>query len=93
MTRTRAWRLSLATILMFGWVFLTPAYSDDPLSLASQEIQELNESVSDLGYKEEFQSLIDTAEDKYDAAVAAKATRDAAYIAYDNPVAAESTAL
>ena len=22
MTRTKAWRLSLATILMFGWVFL-----------------------------------------------------------------------
>ena len=72
MTRTKAWRLPLAAILGFGWLFLTPAYSDDPLSLAAQEIQELNQSVSSLGYKDEFVSLIDIAEDKYDDAVAAK---------------------
>ena len=93
MTRTKAWRLSLAAILGFGWLFLTPAYSDDPLSLAAQEIQELNQSVSSLGYKDEFVSLIDIAEDKYDDAVAAKEARDDAYDAYDAAVAAEAAAL
>jgi hypothetical protein len=61
LTRTKLWRLSLTAILGFGWLFLTPAYSDDPLSLAAQEIQELNESVSDLSYKDEFVSLINIA--------------------------------
>jgi hypothetical protein len=85
--------LSLAAILGFGWLFLTPAYSDDPLSLAAQEIQELNESVSDLNYKDEFISLIDIAEDKYNDAVSAKEAKDDAYDAYDEAVAAEATAL
>ncbi len=93
MTRTKAWRLSLAAILGFGWLFLTPAYSDDPLSLAAQEIQELNQSVSSLGYKDEFVSLIDIAEEKYDDAVAAKAAMESSTAAYDTAVAAEATAL
>jgi hypothetical protein len=54
LTRTKAWRLSLATILMFGWVFLTPAHGDDPLSLAAQEIEELNSKVSNLVYQDDF---------------------------------------
>ena len=93
MTRTKVWRLSLAAILGFGWLFLTPAYSDDPLSLAAKEIQELNKSVSDLNYKDEFISLIDTAEEKYDQAVSAKQVRDDAYAAYDAALEAEATAL
>ena len=78
---------------MFGWLCLTPAYSNDPLSIAAEEIAELNEDVVNLTEEAETRALIDIAEDKYDAAVAAKASRDAAYIAYDNAVAAESTAL
>ncbi|NDB59255.1 hypothetical protein EB001_12520, partial [bacterium] len=93
MTRTKLWRLSLAAILGFGWLFLTPAYSDDPLNLAAQEIQKLNDSVSDLNYQDEFISLIDTAEQKYDLAVAAKQSRDEAYTAYDTAVTQEATAL
>jgi hypothetical protein len=93
LTRTKAWRLSLAAILGFGWLFLTPAYSDDPLSLAAQEIQELNEKVSNLNEEAETQALIDIAEDKYDDAVAAKEARDNAYDAYNAAVAAETTAL
>ena len=93
MTRTKAWRLSLAAILAFGWLFLTPAYSDDPLSLAAQEISELNEKVSNLTQEAETRALIDIAEDKYDAAVAAKQARDTAYAEYDTAVAAEATAL
>jgi len=93
LTRTKAWRLSLAAILGFGWLFLTPAYSDDPLSLAAQEIQELNEKVSNLNEEAETQALIDIAENKYDDAVSAKQARDAAYTAYDTAVAAQATAL
>jgi len=78
---------------MFGWLFLTPAYSDDPLSLAAQEIQDLNEKVGNLTEEAETQALIDIAEDKYDDAVAAKEARDDAYDAYDAAVAAEATAL
>jgi len=93
LTRTKLWRLTLTAILGFGWLFITPAYSDDPLSLAAQEIQELNEKVSNLTEEAETQALIDIAEDKYDDAVAAKEARDDAYDAYDAAVAAEATAL
>ena len=78
---------------MFGWLFLTPAYSDDPLSVAAQEIAELNEKVTNLTEEADTRALIDIAEDKYDAAVAAKAARDTAYQQYDAAVAAEATAL
>ena len=93
MTRTKAWRLSLTFILMFGWLFLTPAYSDDPLSVAAEEIAELNKKVVNLTEEADTRALIDIAEDKYDAAVAAKTARDAAYEQYDAAVAAEATAL
>jgi hypothetical protein len=93
LTRTKLWRLTLTAILGFGWLFLTPAYSDDPLSLAAQEIQELNEKVGNLTEEAETQALIDIAEDRYDDAVAAKEARDDAYDAYDAAVAAEATAL
>ena len=93
MTRNKLWRLSLAAILGFGWLFLTPAYSDDPLSLAAKEIQELNEKVGNLTEYAKTQALIDIAEDKYDAAVAAKAARDAAYTSYNLAVESEAKAL
>jgi outer membrane biosynthesis protein TonB len=93
LTRTTAWRLSLTFILMFGWLFLTPAYSDDPLSVAAEEIAELNEKVTNLTEEADTRALIDIAEDKYDAAVAAKAARDTAYQQYDAAVTAEATAL
>ena len=78
---------------MFGWLFLTPAYSNDPLSLAAEEIAELNEKVTNLTEEADTRALIDIAENKYDAAVAAKAARDTAYAEYDAAVAAEATAL
>jgi len=93
LTRTKAWRLSLAFILMFGWLFLTPAYSDDPLSVAAEEIAELNEKVTNLTEEADTKALIDIAENKYDYAVAAKEARDDAYDAYDAAVEAEATAL
>jgi outer membrane biosynthesis protein TonB len=85
--------LSLAAILGFGWLFLTPAYSDDPLSLAAQEIQELNEKVVNLNEEAETQALIDIAEDKYDDAVAAKEARDEANGWYNTALEVEATAL
>jgi hypothetical protein len=78
---------------MFGWLFLTPAYSDDPLSVAAEEIAELNEKVTNLTEEADTRALIDIAEDKYDAAVASKAARDSAYAAYNEAVEAETAAL
>jgi hypothetical protein len=80
-------------MLAFGWLFMSPAYSDDPLSLAAQEIEELNNSVDDLGYKDEFISLIEEAEDKYDLAVSAQSTQSQTYDLYDDSLDAETTAL
>ena len=77
----------------FGWLFLTPAYSDDPLSLAAKEIQDLNNSVANLNYQDDFISLIDIAEQKYDEAVSAKSTMDNSIAIYDAAVIAESNAL
>ena len=86
--------MSLAAILGFGWLFITPAsYSDDPLSIAAQEIAELNEKVGRLNEEQATQDLIDIAESKYDTAVAAKTNRDNKIAAYDAAVQAEATAL
>ena len=93
MTGTKAWRLSLATILMFGWVFLTPAHGDDPLSLAAQEIEELNNKVSNLLYQDDFIDLIDIAENKFIYATNALELRDNAYDAHNDSIEAEATAL
>ena len=86
-------RISGSLILAFGWLFITPAYSDDPLSIAAQEIEELNASVDNLAYQDHFISLIDISEQKYDSAVSAKASRDSASTAYESAVQAEATAL
>jgi hypothetical protein len=80
-------------MLAFGWLFMSPAYSDDPLSLAAQEIEDLNNSIEDLGYKDEFISLIEDAEDKYDIAVSAKETQTQTSALYDDSLNAEATAL
>ena len=93
MTGTKAWRLSLAAILMFGWVFLTPAHGDDPLSLAAQEIEELNSKVSNLVYQNDFTDLIDIAENKFNYATNAMELRDDSYDSYDDAVDAEASAL
>ena len=76
-------------MLAFGWLFMSPAYSDNPLSLAAQEIEELNDSIDDLGYKDEFISLIEEAEDKYDLAVSAKQTQTQTSTSYDNALSAK----
>jgi hypothetical protein len=81
--------------LAFGWLLIAPteANPNDPISVAAQEIQDLRDSVDDLGYKDQFNSLINIAEDKYDSAVDAKQDRDDAYAAHTSAVSAEATAL
>ena len=93
MKREKLFRVTASIMLAFGWLFMSPAYSDDPLSLAAQEIQELNNSIDDLGYQDEFISLIQEAEDKYDLAVSAKETQTQTSDLYDDSVDAETTAL
>ena len=82
-------------MLAFGWLLMSPegAYSDDPLTVAAQEIQELDDSIDDLGYKDEFISLIQEAEDKYAIAVSAKETQTQTSDLYDDSLDAETTAL
>jgi hypothetical protein len=101
LTRTKLWRLSLAAILGFGWLFLTPAsYSDDPLGTAAQQIDQLEADVQKLNDKVSTQAKIDIANSKYDAAVAAKSDMDSKQAIkatkqteYDNSVSALATAL
>jgi len=69
------------------------AHSDDPLTVAAQEIQELNDSIDDLGYQDEFISLIQEAEDKYAIAVSAKETQTQTSDIYDDSIDAKATAL
>jgi outer membrane biosynthesis protein TonB len=78
---------------MFGWVFLTPAHGDDPLSVAAQEIEELNNKVSNLVYQDDFIDLIDISENKFTYAKNAMELKEDAYDAYDDAVHAEATAL
>ncbi len=79
-------------MLAFGWLFMSPAYSDDPLSLAAQEIQNLNDSIDDLGYQDGFISLIQEAENKYALAVSAKETQTQASATYGNALVLKATA-
>jgi hypothetical protein len=82
-------------LLAFGWLIIAPteAHSDDPLTVAAQEIQELNSKVDSLVYQDEFINLIDIAENKFTYAKNAMELRDDANDAYDDAVEEEATAL
>jgi TolA-binding protein len=69
------------------------ASADDPISVAAQEITDLNSKINKLSDKVETQELIDIAESKYDATVAAKLARNTADMQYDAAVSTEATAL
>jgi len=88
-------RIALASFLAFGWLIVAPteANSDDPIAIAAQEIQDLKDSVEDLNYKDEFNNLINIAEEKYNDAIQAKQDRDNAYDIYDSAVITEATAV
>ena len=80
-------------MLAFGWLFMAPANGDDPLTIAAQEIQELNSAVDKLEYKDELNNLIDIAENKFISAKNMKDARDAAAQAYEDALDAEANAL
>jgi hypothetical protein len=88
-------RIFTVSTLAFGWLLIAPteAQSDDPLTVAAQEIQELNSKVDSLVYQDDFIDLIDIAENKFTYAKNAMELRDEAYDAYDDAVEAEATAL
>ena len=88
----KLWRLSLTAILGFGWMFLTPAYSDDPLQIAASQISQLESDVQKLTDQAKTQELIDLAKSKYSAAVAAKQNMQDAQTAYDTAVSDGATA-
>lgn len=71
----------------------TDAHSDDPLTIAAQEIQSLNAAVDKLEYKQGLIDLIDIAENKFMSAKSMKDTRDAAAQAYEDAVNQEAQAL
>jgi hypothetical protein len=87
-------RILTVSFLAFAWLFMAPteAHSDDPLTVAAQEIEELNNSIDDLGYQYEFISLIEEAEDKYDLAVSAQSSQTQTSALYDTSLASKDTA-
>ena len=71
----------------------TDAHSDDPLTVAAQQIQSLNAAVDKLEYKQGLIDLIDIAENKFISAKNMKDARDAAAQAYEDALDAEADAL
>ncbi len=88
-------RISTVILLAFGWLFIAPteANSDDPLTVAAQQIQNLNSAVDKLDYKDGLISLIDIAENKFMYAKNLRDVRDAAQEDYEDAVEAEELAL
>lgn len=81
--------------MAFGWLAIAPtdAHSDDPITIGAQRIEALNQKVSDLTDSAELVSLIDVAQDRYDAAVIARDSKTSAEQAYTQSVESETSAL
>ena len=88
-------RIFTVILLAFGWLFIAPteANSDDPLTVAAQEIQNLNSAVNKLDYKDGLIGIIDIAENKFMYAKNFKDVRDDAFQDYEDAVDAEAEAL
>ena len=88
-------RISTVILLVFGWLFIAPseAQSDDPLTVAAKEIENLNSAVDKLDYKDGLISLIDIAENKFMYAKNLRDVRDEAIADYEDAVEAEELAL
>lgn len=82
-------------MLAFGWLFMSPqdAHSDDPLTVAAKQIENLNSAVDKLEYKDGLINMIDIAENKFMYAKNLQDVRDASIKAYDDAVEAEALAL
>ncbi len=72
---------------------MTPAYSDDPLTVAAKEIQNLNSAVDKLDYKQGLIDLIDIAENKFIYAKNLRDVRNEAIADYEDALEAEELAL
>ncbi len=72
---------------------MTPAYSDDPLSIAAERIDKLNEDIENLSDKKETQELISLAEDKYRDAVVARDNKNLSDQEYTDAVDTEAESL
>jgi hypothetical protein len=91
--REHLFRITASTMLAFGWLFMSPAYSDDPLTIAAKKIENLNSAVDKLDYKDGLINMIDIAENKFMYAKNLRDVRDAAQEAYEDAVEAEELAL
>jgi hypothetical protein len=80
-------------MLAFGWLFMSPAYSDDPLTIAAKQIENLNKAVDKLDYKDNLINLIDIAENKFMSAKDMKDTMNFASKSYDDALTQEADAL
>lgn len=81
--------------MAFGWLFISPqdAHSDDPLTVAAKQIENLNSAVDKLDYKDNLINLIDIAENKFMYAKNLRDVRDLGIKNYDDAVDAEDLAL
>ena len=88
-------RIFTVSTLAFGWLIIAPteAHSDDPLTVAAKEIENLNSAVDKLDYKDGLISLIDIAENKFMYAKNLRDVRDTAQEDYEDAVEAEELAL
>ena len=88
-------RILTVFTLAFGWLFIAPteANSDDPLTVAAADIQNLNSAVDKLDYKDGLINMIDIAENKFSYAKNLGDVRDSATQAYEDAVEAEELAL
>ena len=80
-------------MLAFGWLFMSPAYSDDPLTIAAKKIENLNSAVDKLDYKDGLINMIDIAENKFMYAKNLRDVRNTAIADYEDAVDAEASAL
>jgi hypothetical protein len=80
-------------MLAFGWLFMSPAYSDDPLTIAAKKIENLNSAVDKLDYKDGLINMIEIAENKFMYAKNLRDVRDTAIADYEDAVEAEELAL
>ena len=88
-------RIFTVSTLAFGWLLIAPteAHSDDPLTVAAKQIENLNSAVDKLDYKDGLIDLIDIAENKFMYAKNLRDVRDASIKDYEDAIEAEQLAL
>ncbi len=81
--------------MAFSWLLIAPttANPDDPISLAAQEIAELNKKVNNLVFQDDMNNLIDIAENKFLYAKNARDVRNQAIQDYEDAVEARDLAI